>query len=144
MATPEIAPFTWTRRFRRVKTRISDSPSTHAKLRRNQILLPIFFRLRCSVFLCAGAGEDVPQCIISFMARVFENWSRSPDNRNFHAPRLGEGLQIVHSELIEKRVRIEPPEALREVHARAGAPDHRIHGRYLPLAVRLAAFARRG
>src|SRR5436190_2695884 len=101
MAAPEIAPLTWTLRF----------------------LLPLFLGLRCIVFLCAGAGEDVPQCIISFMARVFENWSRSPDNRNFHDPWLGEGLQLVHSGLIEKRVRIEPAEALRELHVRAGAPE---------------------
>src|SRR5882672_4860942 len=76
------------------------------------LLLRFLIRFLYRFLLCAGAAENAPHPVISFMAGVLEDRSWSSGQRNLHGPGLCESLRVVHRELVQKRVRIQSPEAL--------------------------------
>src|SRR5882762_5024173 len=81
------------------------------------------FSLHCTFLLCAGAGENAPHAVVSFVARVLENRSWGARQGNLYRPGLCESLRVVYRKLVLERVRIEPPKALRQDHGRPGTAE---------------------
>src|SRR5206468_2317179 len=82
-------------------------------------LFPLFlFRSR--------AGQSAQHSVITFVAGVLKYRPRGLCNGNLHGPWLRPRRRIIDGELVEKGIRVQASEPLRELHILAGASERRL------------------